>query len=86
MSDPKEEAVKGVNGVLEALKQGGLEVHLSAEQIELVGEGLVAFIGVLSGAALKKAAAAGAAAAAAVTTVEEANAVLKAAAAAEEVK
>lgn len=84
MSDPKQAAVNGVSAVVDALKARGVDVQLTPEQLELIGEGVVAVVDLISKSAVKKAAAAGAAAAAAVETVEQANAVLEAAAAAVE--
>ena len=61
-------------------------LHLTPEQIALLGRGLVALGEALTQSAVREAEAAGVAAAAQVTTVEQANAVMEAAAAAQESK
>jgi hypothetical protein len=79
-------AEKGILGVVDALRQGGVKVELTPEQVEMVGRMVLGLLQLVTGGALKAAHAAGVAAAAGVTTVEQANEVLKAAAAAQESK
>ena len=79
-------AEKGILGVVDALKAGGVKVELTPEQVELVGRMVLGLLQLVTNGALQRAAAAGIAAAAAVTTVEQANAVMEAAAAAQEAK
>lgn len=86
MSDVKMAATEGVESVLDVLRKQGVPVALSAEQVELVAEGVIVVVDLINRATLKAAHAAGVQAAAAVTTVEQANEVLKAAAATQEPK